>query len=177
MSLAALVLMGAQAPAASVPPPPPACTDAVYSQFDFWVGEWDVYPNSADPAKAPLIAHSRIERLYGGCAVRESWMPLKGAGGGSLNAPDPDTGRWHQYWLDSAGSRVEFDGGLQKPGVMVLTGYWRGVNGPGKHGLIRMTYTRRDDGSVRQFGEISADHGVTWATNFDFIYRPRKSGG
>ena len=24
---------------------------------------------------------------------------------------------------------------------------------------------------------ISADHGVTWATNFDFIYRPRKSGG
>jgi hypothetical protein len=26
---------------------------------------------------------------------------------------------------------------------------------------------------VRQFGEFSADHGLTWQPSFDFIYRPR----
>ena len=100
-------------------------------------------------------------------------MPLKGTGGGSLNAPDPRTGRWHQYWLDSSGSRVQFDGGLVKD-KMVLTGFWAGVSGPGQDGLIRMTYTRLDADSVRQFGELSTDQGLTWSTNFDFIYRRSK---
>ena len=176
MSLAALLLITAQAPAAGAAPPP-ACTAAVYAQFDFWVGEWDVYPNIADAAKAPLVARSRIERLYAGCAVRENWMPVKGGGGGSLNAADPATGRWHQYWLDSVGNRVEFDGGLAPSGAMVLTSYGGGTGGTGSAGMTRMVYTRQADGSVRQHGEVSSDHGITWSTSFDFIYRPRKPGG
>ena len=69
----------AQTPQAA---PPPACQEAERGQFDFWVGDWDVYPTGADK----LVAHSTIEKLYGGCAVRENWKPLKGTGGGSLNA-------------------------------------------------------------------------------------------
>lgn len=171
-------LAQAATPAASVSaPPPPACASPLYSQFDFWVGDWDVYPNIKDPAKAPLIAHSRIEKLYGGCAIRENWMPLKGGGGGgSLNGPDLSTGRWHQTWMDSSGGRVEFEGG-RVGDAMVLTGFWRGVNGPGKDGLIRMTYTPIDPNTVRQHGEVSVDHGLTWQPNFDFIYRRAKPAG
>lgn len=176
MSFSLLLVLAAQAGIATAAPPPP-CAAPVYAQFDFWVGDWEVFPNIKDPAKAPLIARSRIEKLYGGCAIRENWMPLKGSGGGSLNAPDPATGRWHQYWLDSSGGRVEFDGGLAPGGAMVLTGYWRGVNGPGKDGLVRMTYTRQADGSVRQYGQVSADQGLTWTDSFDFIYRRSKPAG
>lgn len=173
--LAALAQTGT--PAVSAPaPPPPACAAPIYNQFDFWVGDWDVYPNIKDPAKAPLIARSRIEKLYGGCAIRENWMPLKGTGGGSLNGPDPATGRWHQIWFDSSGGRVEFAGG-RVDDAMVLTGFWRGVNGPGKDGLIRMTYTPLDANTVRQQGELSVDHGLTWQPNFDFIYRRTKPAG
>ena len=173
--LALALLQAAPAPAAATTPlpPPPACDTPAHAAFDFWVGEWDVYPNAADPAKAPLVAHSKIERLYAGCAIRENWMPLKGGGGGSLNNLDPETGLWHQTWIGGGPGRVEFTGGPAGPGRMVLTGFWKGVNGPGKDAWVRMTYTLRKDGSVRQFGEASEDNGLTWTTNFDLIYRPK----
>jgi hypothetical protein len=38
-----------------------------------------------------------------------------------------------------------------------------------------MTYTANPDGSVRQFGEASTDHGLTWQPNFDFTYRKSSS--
>jgi hypothetical protein len=55
----------------------------------------------------------------------------------------------------------------------VLTGNWRNVNGPGQDALIRMTYSENADGSVRQHGEQSTDHGLTWTNSFDFIYRKK----
>jgi hypothetical protein len=92
--------------------------------------------------------------------------------GGSLNNYVREDDRWHQTWVDSSNSRVEFSGGLTD-GRMVLTGFWKGVNGPGKDALIRMTYSKNADGSVRQHGEQSTDHGLNWTTNFDFTYHPR----
>jgi hypothetical protein len=163
MAAAILALLLLQSAAA----PQPACAGAEHGQFDFWVGEWTVTPTAKPDT---IVANSRIEKLYGGCAIRENWMPLKGAGGGSLNSFS--NGRWHQTWVDSSNSRVEFVGGLVG-GRMVLTGDWEGVNGPGKDAIIRMTYSKNPDGSVRQHGEQSTDFGLTWSTNFDFTYRPK----
>ncbi|WP_265570842.1 hypothetical protein [Sphingomicrobium nitratireducens] len=164
MTLLALLLAAAvQTPTA----PPPACTSEAHGAFDFWVGEWVVTPNQEG---AQPVANSRIEKLYNGCAVRENWMPLGRTGGGSLNSLRDDN-RWHQRWIDSAGNTVDFVGGPAGEGVMVLTGLWKNYNGPGQDRLTRMTYTRQDDGSVRQHGEISIDHGLNWSTGFDLIYR------
>jgi hypothetical protein len=157
-------------PAAPPAPPPPACAGPEHRQFDFWAGYWDVYPTG----KSTLVAHSLIEKLYAGCAIRENWMPLKGAGGGSLNNYVTDDKRWHQTWVDSSNARVDFVGGLTG-GKMVLVGDWRGVNGPGQDAITRMIYTPNADGSVRQFGETSTDHGLTWQPSFDFTYKPSKS--
>lgn len=168
MILTIASLLIAQVVSAQTPPPPP-CQSEAHAAFDFWVGEWDVFPSGQDTQ----VARSKIERLYGGCAIRENWMPLQGAGGGSLNNLDPATGRWHQTWVGPSPGRVEFEGGPIEGG-MVLTGYWRGVGGPGKDGLVRMTYTLGADGSVRQHGEVSFDHGVSWQDSFDLIYRRAK---
>lgn len=163
-------LLFAQAASAQAVPPVLPCGDKAHAAFDFWVGEWDVYPSG----KNTLVAHSRIEKLYGGCAIRENWMPLKGTGGGSLSNLDPATGRWHQEWIGSAPGRVEFDGGPVGD-RMVLTGFWRGSGPKGEDGLTRMTYSKAADGSVRQLGEFSRDQGLSWLTTFDFIYRPHKA--
>ncbi|WP_284125666.1 hypothetical protein [Parerythrobacter aestuarii] len=146
--------------------PPPQCTSEAHGQFDFWVGEWDVYPNGQDIK----VADSRIEKKHGGCAIIENWMPLRARGGTSLNHVDPETGIWHQKWIGSSPGAVEFSGGLAD-GKMVLTGNWPSATAP--HQLIRMTYSLQKDGSVRQFGEASTDHGLSWQVSFDFIYRPK----
>lgn len=169
--LAALLLPLAQAASAQdapATPPPPSCSGPQFDAFDFWVGEWDVYPNGKDR----LVAHSKIEKLYGGCAIRENWMPLRGKPGGSLSNYEPETGRWHQDWIGSVPGRVEFDGGAVD-GKMVLTGWWAGSGPKGEDGLTRMTYSKLDGGAVRQHGEFSADHGITWVTTFDLVYKPR----
>lgn len=170
-SLAALLLtLQAETPPPPLSPPPvsaPKCDAEDYDQFDFWVGEWDVFPSGAEKP----VASSTIERLYNGCAIRENWQPFSGNSGGSLSNYDPKTGQWHQRWIGSSPGLVDFVGGFSD-GKMILTGNWPTPSAP--HQLVRMTYSKLDDGSVRQFGEASLDHGLTWATSFDFIYRAKK---
>lgn len=163
----ALAAMVQDAPAAP-PPAPPKCEGEAYEAFDFWVGVWDVYPAGQDTQ----VATSRIEKVSAGCAIRETWMPLSGGSGTSLSTYDPKTGTWHQLWVGQTPGRVFFEGGLVD-GSMVLTGYW-GSDPKGNKALIRMTYTRREDGSVRQYGQQSIDHGQTWSDGFDLIYRPKR---
>ena len=165
-----LALLQASAQPAQPAPPPPCATEA-HKAFDFWVGDWEVFPNK-DGAKK--VSESKIEKLYGGCAVRENWMPNRGGPGGSLTSIAGD-GLWHQTWVGSGGETVYFVGGSPSAGKMVLTGYWKNGAGPDTNPLIRMTYTLRDDGSVRQHGEQSLDQGLTWGPSFDFIYRPKST--
>jgi hypothetical protein len=156
----------AAAPAAAAAAAAP-CADAEHHQFDFWVGRWDVYRPDGR-----LVAHSLIESVYG-CGIRENWMPLSGHDGGSLSIYVPAEHAWQQYWIDSSGNRVVFTGGFNGS-AMIITGTWpaspQATTGP----LVRMTYTRGADGSVRQFGEQSTDQGHSWTTGFDFTYRPHR---
>ena len=157
-------LLAAQA-AAPAPPPAaaasqPPCAAEENRQFDFWVGKWDVYPTGKDK----LVAHSLIEKVYNGCGVRENWMPLSNQTGGSLNIYLPEEKHWEQFWIDSGGSRAVFTGGWNGK-AMVIQGKWAGP-------LVRISYSKNADGSVRQFGEQSTDEGKSWAPSFDLTYRP-----
>ncbi len=168
--LLALQSVNASVPPSPAPPsPPPACASAAHAGFDFWVGEWDVFATG----NSSKVATSRIERVATGCAIRETWMPLSGGGGTSITLLNHRSGRWEQVWIGGDGKRVDFSGGVTG-GAMILAGYWDKVGPNGEDQLIRMTYTALADGSVRQFGEASGDHGTTWQPSFDFTYRPRK---
>jgi len=136
----------------------PPCTAPEYHQFDFWAGRWDVYNKAGT-----MVAHSLIESVYG-CGIRENWMPLGKPGGGSLSIYVPAQKHWEQFWIDSSGSRAFFTGGWNGSS-MVITGKWGGP-------LVRISYSKNADGSVRQFGEQSSDEGKTWVPSFDFTYRP-----
>jgi hypothetical protein len=151
-----LITAIALAQAAAAAPP---CASPEYRQFDFWAGRWDVYPTGKDK----LVAHSLIEPVYG-CGIRENWMPIGKPGGGSLSIYVPAEKRWEQFWIDSQGTRAIFTGGWNGS-AMVITGKWGAP-------LVRMTYSKNADGSVRQFGEQSTDGGKSWSPSFDFTYRP-----
>lgn len=86
--------------------------------------------------------------------------------GTSFNLYDAATKRWHQTWVDSAGSLLQLDGNLQD-GRMVL------ASAPAAQ-VNRITWTPLPDGRVRQLWEASADSGATWKTVFDGYYERRK---
>ncbi|MEL7318708.1 MAG: hypothetical protein AAFN04_08725 [Pseudomonadota bacterium] len=164
----AAALMAVQASADPPDPPPAPCATEAHRAFDFWVGNWEVFTTGTETQ----AGESRIESLSGGCAIRETWMPLKGPNGTSITLLNHRSARWEQLWIGGDGKRVDFTGGMVG-GNMVLTGYWDDIGGPGKDALVRMTFTPNPDGSVRQAGEASADNGKTWNAFFDFTYVPK----
>ena len=152
------ILILAAAAAAQSPSPAAPCRDTEHHQFDFWAGRWDVYNRAGK-----LVAHSLIEPVYG-CGIRENWMPLNDQPGGSLSIYVPEEKHWEQFWIDAQGSRALFVGGWNGK-AMVIQGKWAGP-------LVRISYSKNADGSVRQFGEESKDEGKTWSPQFDLTYRP-----
>ena len=93
------------------------CMDAEHRQFDFWVGDWNVY-NTADA----LIGTNFVTLSLDGCLVEEHWTAnFNGSQGQSLNTYDAETGLWNQSWVSQAPfGALRTDGGLVN-GDMVLT--------------------------------------------------------
>jgi len=142
-----------------------AALPAQVHQFDFWIGEWTV-----TTATGKLAGTSRIEPVAGGFGLLENWRGAKGSTGKSLNAYNPATKQWKQFWV-GVGGTLELTGGLDARGRMVLTGE---SSTPKGSVLNRITWTPNNDGTVRQRWEQSADNGTTWETVFNGLYRRKK---
>ena len=161
-TLVVLLAVAGAARAQTPPPPsPPACQSAEHRQFDFWLGEWEVFLPGGKKA-----GDSRIESIAAGCALLENWSGNGGFSGKSLNSYDSEDKRWHQSWVDSSGSRLELVGSYADK-RMVLS------SAPGST-VQRIAWSVNDDGSVRQLWESSVDGGKAWAVQFDGKYVRRK---
>jgi len=142
----------------------PACVASEYRQFDFWLGDWNVYTPDGK-----LAGVNRISSEYGGCVLHERYAGTGGSGGESLNTYDSGRRVWHQTWVDGAGTLLLIEGGL-RASSMVLEGDTVGADG--RITTHRITWTPSDDGSVRQHWE-STDGTGQWRTVFDGTYRRR----
>jgi hypothetical protein len=144
--------------------PPPNCTAEEYRQFDFWLGAWQVF--SPD---GKIAGTSRIERITDGCAVLENWAGKGGITGKSLNIYDSSDQQWHQFWVDSSGSKLLLDGKFAN-GKMILQADAADPKRPGITLTQRITWSKNPDGSVQQLWETSEDQGKTWAVAFNGKY-------
>ena len=162
----ALVAAGAAQPTPPPAPPPPRCDAPEHRQFDFWLGDWDVYEGDE------LVGTNRIETILDGCALRESWVGSSGMRGTSLNSFSPRDRRWHQTWVDSNGLLLELAGTFEN-GRIELAGRVPQPDGAAD-AMHRITWEPRADGTVRQHWQASRDGGVSWSDVFDGIYRQRR---
>jgi hypothetical protein len=133
--------------------PPPSCQATQFHQFDFWIGEWDVFYMP----ERTHVGHHVIERVASGCGIDEHWTGLAGSGR-SLSAYSYDDARWHQFWISSGASAVSLTGGLEGT-AMVLS-----------NAGTRITYTPNKDGTVRLVWKKSSDGGKTWEQVSDSLY-------
>ena len=139
------------------------CHAAPHHALDFWVGEWNVN----DTRSGTPVGTSSVQSILDGCVVFENWSGRGGGTGKSFNTFDDATKQWKQSWVDSSGNAFDFLGEAF-PGRLV---YMRHASDHGGY-TVRLTFTKNDDGSVRQLSERSAD-GKTWTTGYDFTYVKR----
>lgn len=165
--LSGLLSLPAGAAPQQGPPVAPCAEDAEYRTLDFWVGSWDVF------AASKRVGTNRIERILGGCALRELWTGADGRKGESLFYYVKATKQWKQVWVTESASAP---GGVKEKrlvrgaaGGEVLFQGEIPLAGGGSY-LDRTALTPRPDGKVRQLIEISKDGGTTWEPVFDALY-------
>lgn len=162
---AAALALASPALAQQAPPPNPCETEPEFSQFDFWVGDWNVYQTDGT-----LAGINRVTKTENGCLIREHWRSASGGTGFSMNFYDVGQSAWRQVWV-SQGAQIDYLGGLDAAGVMRLEGRIHypasGVSAP-----FRGAWTVQEDGAVLQeFHQQNAETGA-WTVWFIGRYVP-----
>lgn len=144
-------------------PAPPPCQEAVFHQFDFWTGEWEVFTPQGQKA-----GENSITVEENGCLLVERWNGAGGSTGQSYNFVDLETGKWRQVWV-SPGTTIDYSGELNEKGEMVLEGtigYAGAASAP-----FRGVWTPNEDGSVTQhFTQYDPEKKV-WNDWFIGVYK------
>jgi tetratricopeptide (TPR) repeat protein len=130
--------------------------------FDFWVGEWDVYNKQEQKAGISVI-----EKISSGCGILENWINVLGLPGKSINFYDFAAKKWFQYWIGSDGIPIRFEGNYEN-GAMRYLGEYTSANG--EKTISRLTFFNLDVNTVRQLGEDSSDGGKTFTVSYDLKY-------
>jgi tetratricopeptide (TPR) repeat protein len=143
----------------------PCIYSAEARQFDFWVGDWEVFNPQGQKAGT-----NAVQLFSDGCGLLENWTSTLAGDGKSINFYDPGTGKWYQSWIGSGGGALRYAGNY-KDGAMRFEG--ETVAG-GKKTLQKLTFTKIDENTVRQLFEASTDDGKTWAVTYDLKYVRKK---
>ncbi|HEV7780542.1 MAG TPA: tetratricopeptide repeat protein [Chitinophagaceae bacterium] len=157
----------------------PCSSDPRKREFDFWVGEWDVY----NPGNL-LVGHSLIQKIAGECVILENWTGLRGGTyeGKSVNFYDPAKEKWQQFWM---GSYAELSNSEEGEYIDYTSNAMPAYKGFG------MRFKRKDKDNngeyianfvffnlgpdkVRQFLEKSYDGGKTWVVGLNLTYVRKK---
>lgn len=137
-------------------------------QFDFWVGEWDVYN-----VQGIQSGTNKIERILGDCVILENWTDRFGSQGKSFNKYNRDKKRWEQYWVDEQGSTTHFWGKLEGKNMVF---HAEAPQPDEKMGERKLVFYNLGPDKLRQFSQITTDGGKTWSTEYDLTYVRRGSG-
>ncbi|MBK9712633.1 MAG: hypothetical protein IPO81_15180 [Kouleothrix sp.] len=150
-------MSASQQPEQSPAPPPES------SQFDFWVGEWDVTWDGG-------VGTNTIRRRMGGHVIEEQFRggepPLHGM---SVSVYSPRLGAWQQTWVDNQGSYLDLAGGLSG-GEMIL-GMERTANGITTR--TRMVFYNIAADQLDWRWERSRDGGESWELLWQIHYARR----
>lgn len=151
----------------------PCVVDPLYRQFDFWIGEWDVFGKNGQKS-----GDSKISVILDSCVILEEWTSAQlnqriVFTGKSFNSYNRASRQWQQTWVDNTGGSTEFLKGKFENHKMVFQSDPFNFN-KDTMAVRRLSFYHLSPEKVRQHGEISKDKGKSWATEYDLEYRRRK---
>jgi hypothetical protein len=84
------------------------CSLPEASQFDFWLGDWNLTWNDT------LHGTNHVEKIMSGCAVQENFTdPKLNYIGKSWSVYNKNFRQWQQTWVDNQGGYIALTGGMQ----------------------------------------------------------------
>ncbi|NVJ59669.1 MAG: hypothetical protein HWE27_04720 [Gammaproteobacteria bacterium] len=139
------------------------CDDKVYQQFDFWLGEWEVFSKDGK-----AVGKNSIKKQHGNCVITEHYESSKNYTGESLNIYDKATKKWNQSWVDNSGLFLALSGNWNGQ-AMVLRGERSDDNG--SKVIHQIKWMPQKNGMVHQEWSVSKDQGQHWETLFYGVYK------
>lgn len=141
------------------------CSASEHRQFDFWLGDWDVFEVDG----GTKVARTHVDSILNGCVLQETYEDGTGYKGESFTIYDASRKVWHQTWVTNRGKLLVIegtlrDGGITLTGTDLQDGVKRIVRGKWKPA----------EGGVRETAVISSDAGATWKPWFDLMFRAHK---
>jgi hypothetical protein len=140
----------------------PCCTEN-HRNFDFWVGEWEVYDTTGN-----LVGTNTIDKIQDGCLLRENWIGSGGNTGTSMNFFNLKSRQWEQIWVDNSGTHLYLKG--NRIGNQMVLSSDEFTHTDGRQYINRITWTLNDNGTVRQFWEVLQNDKVVNVA-FDGLYK------
>ena len=140
------------------------CSAPQYRQFDFWLGDWDLF--DANP-NAP-VARAKVSSILDGCVLLEEYEGADGSKGKSFSTYDFSRDIWHQTWVTNRGKLLWIEGHYIN-GEIVLSGVEHTSSGLERQ--VRGTWKQVREG-VRETAVTSTDGGRHWELWFDLMFRP-----
>jgi hypothetical protein len=150
---------------------PVPCSAPEASQFDFWVGDWELTWNDT------LHGTNKIEKMWGNCTIQENFTdPNTNYWGKSWTVYNRNYKIWQQTWVDSQGGYIALTG--NKTGdSMVLTTAERNVPekiSKTKKMINRMVYYNINSNSFDWCWQSSIDGGKSWTPAWLIHYKRKK---
>ena len=144
----------------------PPCSAPEFSQFDFWVGQWDL--TWSDTAHGT----NTITKDYDGCVIREDFdsAPSGLFKGMSVSTFNKNLGLWQQTWVDNQGAYLDFKGGWEEDKMVLSRSF---IKKDSTTVYQRMVWYNITDDSFDWNWQGSKD-GENWNTLWHIEYKRRQ---
>lgn len=140
------------------------CCTEKHTEFDFWLGNWEV----TNP-DVTLAGKNSISKIQDNCVLLEQWISAKGNyTGTSHNFYNFKTKQWEQIWIDNQGGNLHMKGNRIGNQMILKTDEEKDKDGD--LNFHKVTWTINSDGTVRQYWE-TITKGKDTTVAFDGLYK------
>lgn len=144
------------------------CSSTEYNQFNFWIGNWNVYDS-----ENKLIGQNNIKEMPNACTIQENWTSQNGKSlGTSYSYYNLADKKWHQLWIDNQGYVLETEGNFTENKMILKS---KVIKNPKGDYINRITWTNNSDGTVTQIWDFVDTDGKLIRQAFKGIYKKKNS--
>lgn len=143
------------------------CTAKEYSQFNFWLGNWEVYNTDGK-----LIGTNNVVNIPNACGIQENWASKTSPSQGtSYNYYNQNDNSWNQLWIDNSGFSLELKGAFKNNQMILKSPV---INSKKGNYYNVVTWTKNDDGSVTQVWDYMSEEHKKIKEVFRGIYKKKE---